>query len=69
MTAPALMREADMMRAVRVAKKAGATRVTIIDGPLRIDIVLREDGNGADKTDLRTQEQPEEPPPEAETIW
>jgi hypothetical protein len=39
MTAPALVKEADMMRAIRAAKKLGAARVTISkDGTIIFDI-------------------------------
>jgi hypothetical protein len=39
MTAPALVKEADMMRAIRAAKKLGAARVSIFkDGTIVFDI-------------------------------
>jgi hypothetical protein len=38
-TAPALVKESDMMRAIRAAKKLGATRVSIAkDGTIVFDI-------------------------------
>jgi hypothetical protein len=39
MTAPASLREADMLRAIRAAKKLGASRVSIFkDGTIVFDI-------------------------------
>jgi hypothetical protein len=43
MTARALIKEADMMRAIRAAKKLGATRVSILkDGTIVFDIYPEE---------------------------
>jgi hypothetical protein len=43
MTARSLIKEADMMRAIRAAKKLGAARVSILkDGTIVFDICLKE---------------------------
>jgi hypothetical protein len=44
MTAPALVKEADMLRAIRAAKKLGAARVSIFkDGTIVFDIQPKDD--------------------------
>jgi hypothetical protein len=52
LTAPALVKEADMLRAIRAAKKLGATRVSIKkDGTIVFDIVKVDNDIGSGATD------------------
>jgi hypothetical protein len=63
MTVPARVKEADIMRALRAARKAGAKRVKVgADGS--IDIMLEDDN-----TDERLPTVQPEPPQEIKTLW
>jgi len=63
MTVPARVKEADIARALRAAKKLGAKRVKVgPDGS--IDIVLEDD-----KTDERLPIGQPQPPQEIKTLW
>jgi hypothetical protein len=64
MTAKARVKEADVARVLRAARKVGAKHVRVEpDGS--IDIVLEE----YTKTDVSSDAQPPPPPEEVKTIW
>jgi hypothetical protein len=64
MTAPARVKEADIMRALRAAKKLGAKRVRVgPDGS--IDIVLIDEQT----EDRLPNWQPEAEPPPVKSLW